>query len=959
LGIWDAGIVLSTHEQLTGRVSVGDGSGTVNNHATRVGGTMIASGQNDAAAKGMAPQASLNSNDWNNDHSEMANEAGNGLVLSVHPYGYEAGWDQVGTDWYWRGDATLTEDFSFGFYDQTYAEVWDEIAFNAPNYLIVTPAGNQRGITAPQTVKDNQNYYVYETDSYVLCSDYDNGTGCNNNYEDDGGSDGFDSISYNALAKNVITVGSVDTNESLSTDTGFGPTDDGRIKPDIVAKGVDVYSTHGSGNTAYSTSSGTSFSAPMIGGSAGLLLEHQENLNPGETLLSSTLKALILHTAKDIGNTGPDYKYGWGLMDTQKAAEVMSLDTTDAGIHIKELTLNNNETITFPVQASGSENLKITIAWTDPAGTPATFGTLDPTDLMLVNDLDIKLEDGSSTTYQPYILDPSNPGNNATTGDNFRDNIEMVNIASPPTDEVYTVTITHKNSLTNSSQNFSLIITGNEGVDYQQQLTGTEEGWRFFSSPLATTYKELLNPLWTQGAANSDYPPASNSNVRTFDGSTDSYPGVTDLETTMDIGSGVAVYVYEDDNYDGSPDGWSKTVTVNGMENLSDVDVSALLYPGTSSDSSYTLLGNPFNSTIDFDNFDKNSEVGNVVYVYDHDFEPGTFDDPDAPGGDSGGGFRAWNGSTGNLTDGLIAPFQGFFVSTHGSSPSLTIPTSSKTSSSATFHKENSTIPVIQIAARINGKYSGDTWFSFTESGSLKKNVNDAPYLYPLDYNSFLSIRSETDGLGYLIKNLPASIKEPLEVPISVEAWQPSESSGFVPLEGSVELVWPTLQNIPESWTITLSDHQSGSVIDLKKSERYHFTLSDQKAKAKSLPYSMKMRTAKQTSVSGTRFTLTIYPEPLANNQTQETPSQFSLEQNYPNPFNPSTVIRYNLPETSNVELEIYTIDGQKVATLVNESQHAGNHTVTFDGSNFSSGIYIYRLTTASHMVSKKMVLIK
>ncbi|WP_234570936.1 S8 family peptidase [Rhodohalobacter sp. 614A] len=957
LGIWDAGIVRDTHAEFSGRVTVIDNTASVNNHATRVAGTMIASGL-DSDAKGMAFEANLNSYDWNDDHGEMVDAAAGGLLLSVHPYGYEAGWNMIGSDWYWQGDATATEDFSFGFYDETFAKVWDTIAFNAPNYLIITPAGNQRGDTAPSLIKDNQDYFVYETDGYVLCSNYDSGNGCNNNYEDDGGTNGFDSITYNALAKNVITVGSVDTNEDLSSDSGLGPTDDGRIKPDIVAKGVDVYSTSGSGNSAYSTGSGTSFSAPMIGGSIGLLLEHQENLQPGETLLSSTLKALVLHTAKDLGNPGPDYTFGWGLMDTQKAAEVMSLNNSEGGLHIKELTLQDGETISFTVQASGSEDLRITMAWTDPPGTPAAYGTLNPTNLMLVNDLDLQLEDQSSTTHQPYTLNPSIPGDDATTGDNIRDNIEMVNISAPTADEIYTVTITHKNSLTNGSQNLSLIITGNEGVDYQQQITGTEEGWRFFSSPLATTYQEFLDPLWTQGSTNSDYPPAPSSNVRTFDGSNDSYPAVSDLQNSVGIGSGFAVFVYEDDNDDGTPDGWSKTVTVNGIENLNDVDVSDLLYSGTPSDSSFTLLGNPFATTIDFDEFVKNSEVGNIVYVYDHDFQPEPFVDPDASGGDAGGGFRAWNGSGGSLSNGLIAPFQGFFVSTHGSTPTLTIPTTAKTSASSTFHKEGSPTPVIQIAAQINGKYSADTWFSFSDSGSLEKNENDAPYLYPLDYKPFLSLRSEVDDIGYLIKNLPVSLEEPLKIPISVDAWQP-DNNGYIPLAGSVELVWPEFQNIPSTWTLTLSDHQNGSVIDMKKSDRYFFSLSESKAKVKSLPYSMKLKTVDKTSTADTRFTLTIYPEPLAINQTQETPSEFNLEQNYPNPFNPSTVIRYALPETSSVELDIYTIDGQKVATLVNESQNAGNHTITFDGSNLSSGVYIYRLTTGQFVVSKKMVLIK
>ena len=187
-----------------------------------------------------------------------------------------------------------------------------------------------------------------------------------------------------------------------------------------------------------------------------------------------------------------------------------------------------------------------------------------------------------------------------------------------------------------------------------------------------------------------------------------------------------------------------------------------LLNPSNDGSEIYSLLGNPYNSTIDFDGngasvngFIKNADVGNVVYIYDHACD--SFSSPDEPGEDAGGCFRAWNGSTGSLTDGLIAPFQGFFVFATGGNPTLTIPETSKTTG-GTFYKESENLtPSMQIAARINGAYTGETWLSFTETGSIKKNSYDAPYLYPLDYKPFLSLQTRFDGTGYNIKNLPAA----------------------------------------------------------------------------------------------------------------------------------------------------------------------------------------------------------
>jgi len=89
-------------------------------------------------------------------------------------------------------------------------------------------------------------------------------------------------------------------------------------------------------------------------------------------------------------------------------------------------------------------------------------------------------------------------------------------------------------------------------------------------------------------------------------------------------------------------------------------------------------------------------------------------------------------------------------------------------------------------------------------------------------------------------------------------------------------------------------------------------------------------------------------------------PLTFSLEQNYPNPFNPRTMINYQLPVTSSIDLSIYNLAGQKVATLVSENQNAGHHQVEWDASEFASGVYYYRLSTSSGFVqTRKLVLIK
>jgi hypothetical protein len=97
----------------------------------------------------------------------------------------------------------------------------------------------------------------------------------------------------------------------------------------------------------------------------------------------------------------------------------------------------------------------------------------------------------------------------------------------------------------------------------------------------------------------------------------------------------------------------------------------------------------------------------------------------------------------------------------------------------------------------------------------------------------------------------------------------------------------------------------------------------------------------------------------IENMNAADLPADFSLGQNYPNPFNPTTIIRYALPVETHVRIELYTVLGQRVSTLVNDARPAGWHTLTVDGSNLSSGVYIYRINAAGFSETRKMILVK
>jgi hypothetical protein len=486
LAIWDGGAVLATHVELAGRILQKDSPTTTSDHTTHVTGTLMATGIN-PLAKGMANGLQeLIAYDYQNDYSEMSSEAA-GLLLSNHSYGYLAGWNYNNTKsrWEFYGRSTDNEDYKFGYYDSN-AQMLDSIAFNAPYYLIVKSAGNSRDENGPAV---GQSYFRYNS-SGVMADAGNRPAGISNN-------DGYDILVTTSTAKNILTVGAVggipqgfsnSTDVSLTSFSAWGPTDDGRIKPDVVADGTNVLSTTNTSNTAYETMSGTSMSSPNASGSLLLLQEYYNKLHPGTFMKAATLKGLAIHTADEAGDyPGPDYKFGWGLLDVAKAAEVIK--SNNSGTHmIYENVLNNGDTYSINVVASGQGPLVATISWTDPKGNVEVTDVLNNRTKKLVNDLDIKITQGNNT-YLPWTLDPLNPSSPAVPGNNNTDNVERINIDKPVPGVTYTIQVTHKNILQRGSQAYSLILSGVGGQAYCTSAPSSTTGARIDSVAFGSIQK--------------------------------------------------------------------------------------------------------------------------------------------------------------------------------------------------------------------------------------------------------------------------------------------------------------------------------------------------------------------------------------------------------------------------------------------------------------------------------------
>lgn len=467
VGVWDAGVALTTHQEFDTRAIRNDDGNEVSPHATMVTGTLISSGVN-KKAKGVAFAAEALSHDWTRDKVEVIEAAAQGMLLSNHSYGIKS--DRV-PDWYFGSYIKVSQD-------------WDDIMYNAPYYLMVTAAGNA------------QNSYDNESPVYGKAKD------------------GFDVLLGFAVSKNGITVAGAKTrindkgeltNASVASYSSFGPVDDGRIKPDLAGDGTAVFAASSYGDQSYGSSTGTSMATPGVTGSLLLLQQYHEQLY-GTYMKAATLKGLALHTADDVAAAGPDYKMGWGVLNVKKAAEV--LKNKEYSSIVDEATLANGQVYTITVKADGTQPLMASISWTDPKGEFINRGNLNDATAALTNDLDIRVTKDGKTFY-PWKLNPAKAADKAIKGDNLVDPYERIDIGSASGE--YTITVTHKGTLVNGAQDFSLIVSGAEltqcrvEIPNGLQLTSATEavakfGWDAAEDTLfEIQYKEKEQTVWVTG----------------------------------------------------------------------------------------------------------------------------------------------------------------------------------------------------------------------------------------------------------------------------------------------------------------------------------------------------------------------------------------------------------------------------------------------------------------------------
>lgn len=357
------------------------------NHGEHVSGTIAGKGNKDWYGRGYAPNATIISDYFSQiivksvDYSEQLN-----MSVTNNSYGQ------------FLGDCNF-----MGRYNAT-SQITDEIAINAPSVLHVFAAAN---------------------DGYKTCFPYPA------SYQTVNG--GF------ASSKNNIVVANMRKQKvSVNQNSSRGPTKDGRVKPEITAIGTLVYAPVS--NNGYSASTGTSMAAPNVAGASVLLQEFYKN--EFNALPSSTLlKNALLNGATHLLTEGPNYQYGYGLLNAFQSKEILGNQQFQEGV----IQANNQITYTVNVP-SGTTHFKVLLNWLDPAAHPNAPKAL-------VHDLDLQITGPNQSSYLPWILNPlsDHVTDAPVRGVDTLNNVEQISILNPNPGD-YQITVSAADLIENEQE---------------------------------------------------------------------------------------------------------------------------------------------------------------------------------------------------------------------------------------------------------------------------------------------------------------------------------------------------------------------------------------------------------------------------------------------------------------------------------------------------------------------------
>jgi len=458
-------------------------------------------------------------------------------------------------------------------------------------------------------------------------------------------------------------------------------------------------------------------------------------------------------------------------------------------------------------------------------------------------------------------------------------------------------------------------------------ITGTS-GFRMLSSPVpGAVYGDLLEELYTQGMTGSDNPDVQ-PNVWTYN---NSWNALTDLTTdNYTAGSGVLVYVFADTDFDGTDD-LPVTLTLDGTQN------TPLITIATNEDS-WNLLGNPYGYSLSIQQLAIENSGYGPVYIWDS----------------AADAYKSHNGTEngGDIADGLIAPFQGFFSYAAAGATSYTFTENSISAGTGTNYRTAVESEGSGVIAFTSGDKVSEVFMSFNLTGDLGMDHADAYRLLPLSHNDHLVSMFYVGDEAIAVNNLPYDFNADLSVDLDVMHLEATDS-GFDPVSETVTMTWD-LSDVPEGMNIVMMNNETNAIINLHEIDEYTFTLADKDG------FELEENVVGSYPLVGqSQFTMFMSSATAASHEAV-LPDAFTLQSAYPNPFNPSTTIRYSIPETGSVLVKVYDLSGREVSTLVDRVMPAGYHSLSWNPSyTAAAGIYIVQVINGKEVLNQKITYLK
>lgn len=525
--------------------------------------------------------------------------------------------------------------------------------------------------------------------------------------------------------------------------------------------------------------------------------------------------------------------------------------------------------------------------------------------------------------------------------------------------------------------------TSNPRLEIKQTFTGTK-GWRMIGSPVNSTYADLTAGMETQGFPNSTNPTLQPNLLwwdETDKGTTlQGWRQPTNLSNAVPAGRGHYLYIF---NGASKPSGGNytdvlpKTISVTGTEfNLAAGNFNfgvtftqrdtALVAQGDSlievnkADQGFNLISNPTASTIDFlspTGWTK-TNIDQTIYVWD----PAT------------SSFLTWNGSTGTLGSGLIAPFQAFWIKTNAASPILQLNgNGAKSPSAASFFGRKLEEKPLVIDLHVAGEgMEAESFISFEKDGALGADPKDAYQLESLAENWLLlySYGSLNTRSPLVINNLPELSEEEKVIPLHLAA-----SKGGQAFNGTYLMDW----KIPSAWPadveVVLMDHINQKAIDMRKESMYSFSfqgpqlpssgarksanpLQLPKAVIFQSPYESGEVNARVSNSGKPQRPFTIYIGGFPNDRIEYLPDLPKLFAPVPNPFTEQTKIRFFLPVAEKAEVNIYDMLGKEVGSFPAQQYGPGIQELHWipSGIDLPAGMYVIRLNTSIGQFTQKLI---